>query len=104
MIIQAAMLFAFLTSVAEFIILAKIPPRRRLRILGSAMWCNALHVAFLGANLFIHWGTLIGTMSAITASIMSIFVVMLCRWWFGYIKDNRWYYAGRANYSPEVLL
>lgn len=103
MIIQAALLFAFLTSLAEFIILAKISPRRRLRLLGSGLRTNLMHLGFLMLNMFIHWGTLIGTMAAVTAAIMSIVVVALCKFIWGYIKDDRWYYPGQIRYPYEEI-
>lgn len=103
MIIQAAMLFAFLTTLMEFVIIAKIPPHSRLRLLGSAWRVNVLHAAFLGGNLFIHWGTLIGTMSGITAGLMSFIVIAICKYVWGYVKNDRWYYPGVLTFNSEEI-
>lgn len=101
--IDAVLLFGLLNVAFEFILLGMIPPRRRLRLLGSETQCIALHFAFLAVNLLIHWGTLIGTMSGVFAFVASMFTVMLAKRWYGYIVADRYYTVGVRKYALEEL-
>ena len=101
--IDAVLLFGALNVLFEFVLLCMLPPRLRLRLLGSETASNALHVFFLAANLIIHWGTLIGTMSGVLAFVSSIATVRVARMVFGSITDGRYYKVGVVKYSAEEL-
>ena len=101
--IDAVLLFGALNVLFEFVLLSMLPPRLRLRLLGSEAASNALHVFFLAANLIIHWGTVIGTMSAVLAFVSSIATVRIARAVFGSITDGRYYKVGVVKYSVEEL-
>lgn len=101
--IEAVLLFGFMNVLFEFVLLSMLSPRTRLRVLGSAAWSNTLHVSFLAINLLIHWGTLIGTMSAVGAFISSMVTVRIARLLYGSIVDDRYYTVGVIKYSLEEL-
>ena len=101
--IDAVLLFGALNVLFEFVLLSMLPPRLRLRLLGSEAASNALHVFFLAANLIIHWGTVIGTMSAVLAFVSSIATVRIARMVFGSITDGRYYKVGVVKYSVGEL-
>ena len=100
--IDAVLLFGVINIAFEFVILGMIPPRSRLRLLGGN-GANILHIVFLVGNLIVHWGTLIGTMSAILAFICSIVTVATARKLFGYITDDRYYTVGLIKYNVKDL-
>lgn len=102
--IEAVLIFGIMTALFELVLLSMIPPKHRLRLLGSEPACTCMHVAFLTLNLVIHWGTLIGTMSGVGAFLMSLLTVRLARSMFGLIKDDRYYTVGWIKYSLEELL
>ena len=97
--IEAVLLFALIISVFEFIMLSMIPPRTRLRILGSSGKKMAFHIGMLLINMAVHWGTMTGTMAATLAFIMSIGVTWLAEKVFGSITDDRYYTVGLVKYS-----
>ena len=101
--IDAVLLFGALNVLFEFVLLCMLSPRLRLRVLGSESASNALHVFFLLANMAIHWGTLIGTMSAVLAFVSSIVTVRVARTVFGSITEGRYYRVGLIKYSVEEL-
>ena len=102
--IDAVLLFGALNVLFEFVLLCMIAPRLRLRLLGNEAASNALHVFFLVANLIIHWGTLIGTMSGVLAFVASILTVNVARKVFGTITEGRYYRVGWIKYSREELV
>ena len=101
--ISAVLLFGVMNSLFEFVLLSMIPPRLRLRLLGSVTASNTLHFGFLLANIAIHWGTLIGTMSGVFAFIVSIVTVTFARKLFGRIEAGRYYHVGWYKYALEDL-
>ena len=101
--IDAVLLFGALNVLFEFVLLCMLPPRLRLRLLGSEAASNAMHIFFLAANLIIHWGTLIGTMSGVLAFVSSIVTVNAARKIFGRIREGRYYHVGWIKYSTEEL-
>ena len=101
--IDAVLLFGALNVLFEFVLLCMMPPRLRLRLLGNEAASNALHVFFLLANLIIHWGTLVGTMSGVLAFVSSIVTVRIARTVFGSIAEGRYYRVGLIKYSVEEL-
>lgn len=101
--IDAVLLFGAMNIVFEFVLLSMLSPRMRLRVLGSAGARNALHVAFLLLNLTIHWGTVVGTMSAVMAFISSLVTVKVAMRLFGYIEADRYYHVGLIKYTHKEL-
>lgn len=101
--IDAVLMFGALNVLFEFVLLCMLPPRLRLRLLGSEAASNAMHIFFLAANLIIHWGTLIGTMSGVLAFVSSIVTVNAARKIFGCIREGRYYHVGWIKYSTEEL-
>lgn len=102
--IDAVLLFGALNILFEFVLLCMISPRYRLRLLGSKSACVALHITFLVANLAIHWGTLIGTMSGVLAFVASLVTVAMAKLVFGFVVERRYYHVGWLKYSVEELL
>jgi hypothetical protein len=101
-VIDAVLLFGFLNIVFELVLLNMMPPRTRLRVLGSQVASNALHLIFLGLNLLIHWGTLVGTMSGVMAFCASIVTVHIARKVYGSVTGTN-YHVGWIKYSIEEL-
>lgn len=101
--IEAVLLFGVINAVFEFVLLSMIAPRWRLRILGNPNARACLHIFFLLANLAVHWGTLIGTMSAVLAFVASLATVSVAQYLWGYITDSRYYTVGFIKYQPEQL-
>lgn len=102
--INAVLMFGALNVLFEFVLLCMLAPRLRLRLLGSEGASTALHFAFLIANLVIHWGTLIGTMSGVLAFVASIMTVRVARLVFGRVVEGRYYHVGLVKYSVKELL
>lgn len=101
--IDAVLLFGAINVVFELVLLSMIPPRLRLRLLGSTSASNCLHTAFLLVNLAIHWGTLVGTMSGVLAFVASTVTVQFARKLFGRVVDDRYYHVGWIKYSVDDL-
>ena len=101
--IDAVLLFGAINIIFEMVLLSMIPPKHRLRLLGSEAACNTTHALFLLANLAIHWGTLVGTMSGVLAFVASIVTVRIARAVFGSITEGRYYRVGLVKYSAEEL-
>jgi hypothetical protein len=101
--IEAVFVFGGLNVLFEFILLCLLAPRTRLRVLGSPPLCAALHVIVLGVNLFVHWGTLIGSMASILSFCASLMTVAIARLLFGTVQSNRHYRVGWLKYRPEEL-
>lgn len=100
--IEAVFTFALITMAFEFVVLMKLNPARRLRLLGSARWVTAIHVMVIGINLIIHFGTITGSMTAVTAGLSSFITIPLARWLSGYIANNH-YHPGAIKYSVSEL-
>lgn len=101
--IDAVLLFGFMNVLFEFVLLCMMSPRFRLRVLGTPAYRNVMHVSFLLLNMAIHWGTLIGTMSAVMAFISSLVTVQVAMKLFGYVEQGRYYTVGWIKYRPEEI-
>lgn len=100
--IDAVLVFGLLSIAFEVVVLVMMPPRIRLRVLGSDKLSALLHVSFLGFNLAVHWGSLIGTISGILAFVCSIATVSISRVVFGRIV-GRVYKPGLIRYTVGEL-
>jgi len=101
--VSAVVFFGLMNIILEMVLISMLPPRTRLRVLGNSAARNVLHVVFFVANLTIHWGTVIGTMSAVMAFIASVVTVRIAMLMFGYVTDGRYYHVGWVRYSAEEL-
>lgn len=101
--IDMVLVFGFMNVLFEFVLLGMLPPRTRLRVLGSPNRQKLLHCSFLLANLIIHWGTVIGTMSSIGAFICSIVTVSMARLLWGFITPSDVYRRGLLAYRVAEL-
>lgn len=68
--LEAVLIFGALSALFEAIVLWKTCPR--WLILHGAVF---IHIVVIGVNLFIHYGTVTGTMTAIVAGLASFMVV-----------------------------
>ena len=101
--IDAVLLFGVINIIFEMVLLSMIPPKHRLRMLGSEGACNTMHALFLVVNLVLHWGTLIGTMSGVLAFVASVVTVRFARKLFGHISGGRFYHVGWIKYSVDTI-
>lgn len=74
--ISAVLTFAFITAIGEAMILWYFPGFRNFILRGKRRQMF-LHLSFAALNLWIHWGTITGSMTAVTALVVSIIVVWL---------------------------
>ena len=102
MIIQAVLVFALLSAIFEFLMLMKLKPRTRCRVLGSSGWKTAIHLFTVGFNLFVHWGTVTGSMAAITAGLASFITIPVAAYLSGVVVAGV-YYPGAFKYKLEAL-
>lgn len=72
--IESVVVFGLLTAAVEFLLLYKFMP---LRWLQRKPVQATLHFGVAALNLLIHWGTIVGTMTAITALFVSFATVPL---------------------------
>ena len=101
--IDAVLLFGVINIIFEMVLISMIPPKHRLRLLGNEAACNTMHALFLAANLAIHWGTLVGTMSGVLAFVASVVTVRFARKLFGHISNGRYYHVGWIKYPLELI-
>lgn len=97
--IEAVLLFAALTAAFELVIFAKLSPRIRLRVLNWPGLVTAVAFAF---NLWVHWGTITGSMTAVTAGMASMAVTAFGRWYWGYIDKGK-YIVGQRKFTIGEL-
>ena len=101
--VETVVIFALLSAAFELVLVAKLPLRARLRLLGSPRLTLVVHLLFIGANLVIHFGTVTGSMTAIVAGLTSFLVMPLARRVFGYVRDKR-YYPGIKRYTTMEVI
>ena len=95
--------FGLIISIFEFVLISMMPPRARLRMLGNDAAKMCFHVGMLLVNLTVHWGTVVGTMSATLSFITSMGVIWFAGKLYGHIKDGRYYTVGIVKYSVEEI-
>lgn len=102
--IEAVLIFAFISALFELGALAYLEPRTRLR------WLNrpgTITFVVTLANLLVHWGTITGSMTAATAGLASMGTTAIARWYWGWITvvDGRVrYYHGVVRFTREQLM
>lgn len=95
--------FAIILIAFEFVILMMVTPKLRLRLLGNQAARTACHIVIFIFNMWIHWGTVVGTMSATLSFVTSMFTLWIASKVFGSIRDGRYYTVGFIKYSTEEL-
>jgi hypothetical protein len=75
--IEIVLLFAGITALGELLILYHMSPRLRAWVIGSTTLRTLFHFGFAMLNLWIHWGTVTGSMTAVTAFVVSAGVFKL---------------------------
>lgn len=103
MILESVAAFAAINIVFEFVVIAMIPPKLRLRLLGSRVWSRVLHICILGGVLTVHWGTLIGTMSGFLSFCLSMVTVEITKLVFGYITPDEKFHRRIIGYTADEL-
>ena len=69
--------FAVITALFEALMLLKFVSLKKL----MSPWMAAfVHIIVFGINITVHWGTIVGTMTAVTAALVS-FAVYPCVIW-----------------------
>lgn len=101
--LETVIAFGLIISLFEFVIVAMIPPRTRLRMLGSGNAKLCFHLCVFCINMAVHWGTAVGTMSATLAFICSLGVIKGATKLFGFIVDGRYYTVGIVRYSVDEI-
>lgn len=101
--IETVLMFGFINIIFELVLLSMLTPRLRLRVLGNRTSQSLIHVSMLLANLMVHWGTVVGTMSSILAFVCSIAAIKGAQLLFGKIVDGRHYTRGLIGYSASEL-
>lgn len=100
--IDAVIFFGLINVCFEFVVLSMVPPRARLRLLGNKQAQVTLHIVIMVLVLWVHWGTVTGTMSAFFSFILSMFTVGIARLVFGYI-ENGVYHRRIIGYTVAEL-
>lgn len=101
-IILAVLIFALISALFEAVLILKLKPRTRLRVLGSSVWVAVIHTVIILANLWIHFGTVTGSMTAVLAGLASFGTIPLLRSICGEIHNGK-YYPGIHRYAVEQL-
>ena len=95
--------FAIILIAFEFVILMMVTPKLRLRLLGNDEARVSVHIGMFLINMWVHWGTVVGTMSATLSFITSMGTLWFAAKVFGSIRDGRYYTVGFIKYSTEEL-
>jgi hypothetical protein len=87
--ITAVIIFACITALLELVLLLKFASVPTM----NKSWFKVLvHVGVALLNLLVHWGTLVGTMTAITAALVSFMTLPLAIYlkivWTRYKKEG----------------
>ena len=99
--ISIVLTFALITAIGEFLILHYMPLGMKLRIFGSNPRAITMHMCMAAFNLWIHWGTITGSMTAVTAFVVSCGVIWLARLWYGFIRNGK-YYPGFVDLRSQL--
>ena len=102
--IEAVLVFGILLMLFEFVVLSIVPPKYRLRLLGCRSCCGVLHFTMLALNMWVHWGTVTGTMSATGAFVTSIITIEIARAVYGTITSGVRTRRGLMGYKNAELM
>lgn len=105
--IEVVIAFAVVSIITEMIFLGMVPARARLAMLGSKAARTFVHVGMLVLTLWVHWGTVTGTMTAFTSFLLSFPAVFCAQqlWGWTYKTEDgeRRLRRGIINYSVAEL-
>ena len=101
--IDAVLVFGFINVLFEFVVLSMLPPRIRLRLLGSKNQQLFVHCLIFVLVICVHWGTLVGTMSGFLSFVLSMVTVRAAQALYGKLEGGRYYTLGLVRYSPSEL-
>lgn len=102
--LESVLVFVLLLSAFEFVLISSIAPRYRLRLLGSRALTQCAHFGMFGLNLWMHWGTVTGMMSATGAFVTSIFTFAIARLMYGEIRNNVRVRRGIFGFKNQELV
>lgn len=77
--LSIVLVFAAITALFEAFLLLKFSSRR---MLDNKYFVGCIHIVAIAANLAVHWGTIVGTMTAICAGLVSFATVPTVRYLF----------------------
>lgn len=89
--------FAVITAMLELVILLKFAP---IPLLNKNWFKAAVHIGVALLNLIVHWGTIVGTMTAITAALVSFMTLPLAM----YIKVVYNRYREAQQHKEAMLI
>lgn len=92
--LTTVLIFALLTALFEAVLLLKFSSARALE---NKWFRGGVHILAIGFNLSVHWGTIVGTMTAITAGLVSFVTVPVVVWIFVLIPKVQRRFNGTAN-------
>ena len=101
--IDAVLVFAMINIAFEFVVLAMVSPRLRLRLLGSHSQQLLLHCSIFIIVIMVHWGTLVGTMASFLSFCLSLATVWCAQQLWGKVVGGRYYHRGLIAYSASDL-
>lgn len=81
--LEIVLWFAMITAVGELLILHHMSPGLRSWVLDTQALRTMFHFSFAALNLWIHWGTVTGSMTAVTAFVVSTLVFKVARLIYG---------------------
>jgi len=84
--IEAALTFGVVIFLGVLFIIAKLPRRQLLWLLGHHV---ALDIVVTVFALVVHWGTMTGLMAAAIAGMICSVVTAAARWLIGYREGSR---------------
>ena len=84
--IEAALLFGLIIFAGIGLVLAKLPRRVTLWLLGHHV---ALDLSITLLTLWVHWGTMVGLMAAATAGLICTLYTSTYRTLGGYTRSGR---------------
>lgn len=97
--LESVIIFGIAIFAGVALILAKLPLRWTLRVLGHHVWFDVFVTALV---LWIHWGTMVGLLSASVAGLVCSLCTSSARWIWGYIEKGQ-YRPGRLFDLRESL-
>lgn len=74
--LKIVLFFALITALFESALLLKFSS---VRMLNKGWFVACIHTLVVALNLLVHWGTIVGTMTAITAGLVSFVTVPVVR-------------------------
>lgn len=97
--IEITLVFGGIIFLGLAMILAKLPLRTTLWLLGHSVWVD-LGVSVL--VLWMHWGTMTGLMSATVAGLICALATGIAKRLVGHVQGNM-YYPGILNLTNRLL-